>query len=507
VQKKCLILLTSFLFLISFASVALTNPGYTITVATDKMQYAPGETVVISGELLEDGEGVDDNCDVAVQIAKAGLGTVSGGGNTKTYSEGGTWGKYTYQFVPVSGNGHYTVTVSGGGVNQEASFIVGTTPEQPVANPAAGTYYQAQSVVLTTATAGADIYYTLNGNDPDATSTKYTAPISISENKTIKAVAIINDVPSAIATFAYTIAEVAQPVADPAAGTYPLPQVVTLTTVTAGAEIYYTVDGSDPDKTSTKYTGPFAVNPPGPVTVRAVAIAQGSSSAVADFEYVFADNSLLTSFTAIPNSEISYTRPAIMNGQASKSVAWTVEVFSPLNSKVGSFTSSGDTFHEEWKPVDAYQPSGTYTIKVTVKDALGITAQNIYNIKVYNYPLKVEDIKITDFQGNEQGQFQPDQFYQVKVTVSNLEPVQETPLTIVQTLDNNNLPVNLGSTQVTVDKGNSATMSVGAQSPVKLGTYTAEAFVWNMWPSQATEENPHRILSAPVNITFEVVES
>lgn len=53
-----------------------------------------------------------------------------------------------------------------------------------------GTYLGTQTITLATATNGADIYYTTNGNTPSASSTHYTAPFTVSSTQTIKAIAI-----------------------------------------------------------------------------------------------------------------------------------------------------------------------------------------------------------------------------------------------------------------------------------------------------------------------------
>lgn len=60
----------------------------------------------------------------------------------------------------------------------------------PVASPVAGTFDTSTSVTLTTATSGADIYYTVDGSAPTADSTKYSTAIALSATTTIKAIAI-----------------------------------------------------------------------------------------------------------------------------------------------------------------------------------------------------------------------------------------------------------------------------------------------------------------------------
>ena len=74
----------------------------------------------------------------------------------------------------------------------------------PTFSPAAGTYYEAQSVTLS-AEDGASIYYTINGDEPTAQSTLYSTPIEVAQTTTIKAIAVKDGVSSAVASATYTI--------------------------------------------------------------------------------------------------------------------------------------------------------------------------------------------------------------------------------------------------------------------------------------------------------------
>ncbi|MEE3808568.1 chitobiase/beta-hexosaminidase C-terminal domain-containing protein [Lysinibacillus fusiformis] len=63
---------------------------------------------------------------------------------------------------------------------------------------------------------------------------------------------------------------------------------VSLSTMTEGATIYYTVDGSTPTTASTKYTGEILVNKP--MTIKAIAVKEGlTNSAIATFVYEIID--------------------------------------------------------------------------------------------------------------------------------------------------------------------------------------------------------------------------
>ena len=77
------------------------------------------------------------------------------------------------------------------------------TPEFSVAS---GAVNSGTSVTITCATEGANIYYTIDGSNPTASSTEYTAAISVTPPMTLKAIAVkdgMND--SAVASVSYTI--------------------------------------------------------------------------------------------------------------------------------------------------------------------------------------------------------------------------------------------------------------------------------------------------------------
>lgn len=77
--------------------------------------------------------------------------------------------------------------------------------EKPEFSPAGGNFEEAQSVTITCATDGATIYYTLDGTEPTASSTQYTAPIQVSSTTTIKAIAVKGSDVSTVAEATYTI--------------------------------------------------------------------------------------------------------------------------------------------------------------------------------------------------------------------------------------------------------------------------------------------------------------
>jgi len=156
----------------------------------------------------------------------------------------------------------------------------------PVFSPAVGTYTSAQMVTISDATADATIYYTTNGTPPTTGSTKFNGPISVATTETIEAVATATGyATSAVASATYTISiPAATPTFSVPQGSYTTIQTVSISDTTAGAIIYYTLDGSPPTINSTKYAGPITVS--STETIKAIAAGNGfSASAVASATY------------------------------------------------------------------------------------------------------------------------------------------------------------------------------------------------------------------------------
>ena len=202
----------------------------------------------------------------------------------------------------------------------------------PSFSPPAGTYTSPQMVTISDATAGATIYYTVDGSTPTTASTVFTGPITIGSAATIKAIAAAPGFAnSAIATATYTIA-VATPTFSPASGAYTSPQTVALSDATAGATIYYTTNGTTPTTTSTKYTTTITVN--STETIKAIATATGlANSAVASATYTI--NVPAADFQLSVNP----TTLTIVAGQ-SGTATFTVTPQNGFNSQV-SFACSG----------------------------------------------------------------------------------------------------------------------------------------------------------------------
>jgi Chitobiase/beta-hexosaminidase C-terminal domain/Fibronectin type III domain len=129
----------------------------------------------------------------------------------------------------------------------------------PVLTPAGGAYTSDQSLVMTSSTPGATIYYTVaSGPGPAPTpvpgqagTTQYTGPISLTgpaNSWTFSAIATASQMLSSApvsASYSVSYPGLPAPTFNPPAGTYSNDQTVTITSG-AGSTIWYTTDGSTP---------------------------------------------------------------------------------------------------------------------------------------------------------------------------------------------------------------------------------------------------------------------
>lgn len=107
------------------------------------------------------------------------------------------------------GCGTAKITVKASSFTATCSVTVTEQVKAPKADMVSGEVAKNTLVTLTSETAGAVIYYTLDGSDPTAGSAKYTAPIQITKETRIRAIATKKGyADSEIAEFTYQVPEV-----------------------------------------------------------------------------------------------------------------------------------------------------------------------------------------------------------------------------------------------------------------------------------------------------------
>jgi hypothetical protein len=131
--------------------------------------------------------------------------------NLRMTESAGTW-RFTVGGLPSGFVLEYWFTYEKSGPQFDSAHFTFTqgaaqgTVATPTFSPPAGSYPSAQTVTISTATAGATIRFTTDGSTPTASSTQFTTPISVPSSRTIKAIALkAGSTTSAVATASYTI--------------------------------------------------------------------------------------------------------------------------------------------------------------------------------------------------------------------------------------------------------------------------------------------------------------
>jgi hypothetical protein len=234
------------------------------------------------------------------------------------------------------------------------------TVQNPVISPPGGTYNQSVQVSISCPTEFAVIRYTLDGTEPTLTSTAYTSPITLNSSAIVRAKAFRdNYTPSQTVSAGYNInTTLPVPSVFPEPGVYSQPILVHLSTTAAGAQIYYTTDGSIPSTSSNIYNAPLIISQT--TLLKAITYLNGNSSEVFTGWYNININSTAPEIdpnggeftgsvsvslsTTTPNGIIRYTT----NG--SEPTSFSTIYTSPINLGVGEHVIKAKTFHQSFPP-------------------------------------------------------------------------------------------------------------------------------------------------------------
>ena len=126
---------------------------------------------------------------------------------------------------------------------------------------------------------GAEIYYTLDGSDPEIYGQKYSEPVVLSESADVRAYAKMPDgTLSRVLKYRVSIEAAAAPEyklekGSENGGVVSVGTSVSLKSSSPGVSIYYTLDGSEPDENSIKYSSPIVIS--SDCVIKAIAVGGG----------------------------------------------------------------------------------------------------------------------------------------------------------------------------------------------------------------------------------------
>lgn len=174
------------------------------------------------------------------------------------------------------------------------------------------------------------IYYTLNGATPSRNSTPYNAfyGITIEHTCTLKAIATWKGVESSVLTENYIVEDDLYLTASHSGGVVEKGTVVYLTANENGADIFYTLDGNTPSRSSTPYSSSgITINED--CTLKAIAYKNNMISDILSETYRLLVNpteiSVYLSSSTIKVGEMATANYSLKPSNASTTVTWTSE--------------------------------------------------------------------------------------------------------------------------------------------------------------------------------------
>jgi len=295
-----------------------------------------------------------------VEFTGTGSNPASGFAEQEGWTTDGYNGTWTGAATSVS------FTASGAQVRATKIKVFVSNTATPTFSVEEGEYSEAKSIEISCATDGASIFYTTDGSTPTNSSTAYSSAILITESTTLKAIAIKDEVESAVASATYIMNRPAAPTFDVAEGVFDAAFDLHLSTETDDATIYYTTDKSTPTISSTEYSTKIAIS--STTTVKAIAVKDGLTSDVASATYTY-DSRTTPTFT------LSTTSVELKVNETSSAVTLTTN-----SDATPSFTCEDNhvtlTGKGNSRTISA-NAAGEYTVNVSIsgsatyKDAAG----------------------------------------------------------------------------------------------------------------------------------------
>ena len=197
-----------------------------------------------------------------------------------------------------------------------------------VATPTFGFDDTAQGFTLSCATEGATIHYTTDGSEPTTSSTEYSGAVAISGETTVKAIAVKDGyIYSTIAENTYTKTAAPTITFDQYTNTF------TLASMTDGATIHYTTDGTEPTTGSSTYSE--AVSLTVASTIKAIAVKAGMVNSTIETKAIGKSNTPVITFSG--DDQITIT-----TDPAGAEVYYTTNSTVPTNTNGTSYSSAFD---------------------------------------------------------------------------------------------------------------------------------------------------------------------
>lgn len=282
-----------------------------------------------------------------------------------------------------------------------------------------GSYDSIQTVSLDTNISNCDIYYTIDGSNPTLDSTRYTGPIEIYKTTTLNTIAVKNDVIGPVSTYNYSLPNPVITVSKDS-GVYNSEISVEISVEPSWYnEIYYTLDGSMPTKSSQNYSKAIEIDEN--CVLNMLTCYDGREGTTAQWEYQISptietdvlpgsynkiQNVSLTS--SIPSYDMYYTTDGTPPSISSNKYSAPIEVYCSTTIKAMAVKNNtqGDLFSFNYTlptpTISGDVASGSYSdsIRVTLNSNVSWYDKIYYTLdgtepdntsEAYNQPIYIDE--------------------------------------------------------------------------------------------------------------------
>jgi hypothetical protein len=181
-----------------------------------------------------------------------------------------------------------------------------------------------------------------------------------------------------VGTLAVSNLKLSIPSFNPVSGIYSTTQTVSLSTITEGSKIYYTIDNTEPTVSSTLYTEPINVSQS--TTIKAIATKDGytDSDIVSSFYGIIDTTPSVPSSTTKEITTFYFSSPAVIGSITGTNISLTVPYGTSLTSLTPMVTHNGNSINPASGSAQNFSSPITYT--VTAQD--GSTQSYVVSVNI-----------------------------------------------------------------------------------------------------------------------------
>lgn len=203
----------------------------------------------------------------------------------------------------------------------------------------------------------------------------------------------------------------------------------------------------------------------------------------------------------ISKDTVSHQTPLVYEATGSETLNWKVKVVKEDGKAVDPWTFADKLqIKGEWLP-EKELADGNYRLLIEGESEDGRKLETFtHNFKVYNSPLEIKNVQLTDMNGEEKASYKKGDMVLIKADIGNYSKEKQQGEVVFQVKDKKGDVINIGTMSYSGDHDTTAEARAGFSLPknAKKGEYTVQVYLWDSFSTKKDLSSPSEVKSFKV---------